>query len=354
MLTPAASTIWLCTATESARHTLRALAMALRAPPADLPLKAGAQADDPRGVLARLHHALLAQPRSVAIVDISTVTQAAPHLLSLAQQLPDARARARVLLLREFSGLWGTDQAWAADLGFAGLWAQVDAAELVREGHPLVAAIARGVERPSLPPQALQQYFSAMRVGLDGASPRHRIRAATGLDAEALCLALASEVKHTDRSYLLKIYPACHTGVEAVDWLTGRFRLDRPQAVEVGRDLQRLGLLQHVVHEQPFADLPNFYRPTHSTALDRWNLAAVYPLLVQPSGLEVRDRSYLGKTYERCFVGADAVQWVAHRLRLRRHEAEILLNRLMAFGLIEHVTREHPVRDGHFFYRFTA
>ena len=53
-------------------------------------------------------------------------------------------------------------------------------------------------------------------------------------------------------------------------------------------------------------------------------------------------------------MGAQAVQWLAKRLKLRAHEAEILLNRLMRFGLIEHVTGDHPVRDGNFFYRFAG
>ncbi|MGE0331238.1 MAG: hypothetical protein AB7P37_11150 [Ramlibacter sp.] len=346
MNTPLPPTVWLCLASDAARQALRAVCMAMRQPPADL--VAGPDA------LARLDAALVAQPHSVALIDMAAIAPAAPSLITLAAALPDPQRRARVALTRALAGLWPTAQAWALELGFAGLWADLDPVSLAQPGQPLVECLARLAGAPPLPPEALAQYFSAMQVKLDDATPRHRIRRATGLTAEALCQAMASHVKAIDRMYHFKTYPSCHTGTEAVDWLGNRFQLKRPAAVRLGLDLQALGLLQHVVHEQPFADLPNFYRPTLASAVDRWNLGAVYALVSQPSGLDVKDRTYLGTTYARCFVGAEAVQWLSKRLKLRSHEAEILLNRLLRFGLIEHVTGEHPVRDGHFFYRFTV
>lgn len=347
MNTPLPPTVWLCLASDSARHAMRAVCMAMRLPPADL-------VADP-DALARLDAALAAQPQGVAVIDLTAISPAAPSLVALAAALPDPQRRARVLLTREMAGLWPTEQAWAQALGFGGLWADLDPVALGQPDNPLAESLARVTGTPPLPAEARSQYFSAMRVKLDDATPRHRIRRATGLTAEALCQAMASHVKAIDRTYRFKSYPSCHTGTEAVDWLASRFNLKRPGAVRVGLDLQALGLLQHVVHEQPFADLDNFYRPTLASAVERWNLGAVYGLVTQPSsGIELKDRSYLGTTYAQCFVGAEAVQWLAKRLKLRAHEAEILLNRLMQFGLIEHVTGDHPVRDGNFFYRFTG
>ncbi len=347
MNTPLPSTVWLCLASDSARQALRAVCMALRHPPAEL--VAGPDA------LARLDAALAAQPHSVAVIDLAAVTGAAPTLRALAAAVPDAQRRARMVLTRELTGLWPTEQAWAQALGFAGLWADLDPVSLAQPGNPLVECLARLAVAPPLPAEALAQYFSAMQVKLDDATPRHRIRRVTGLTAEDLCRAMASHVKAIDRTYHFKSYPSCHTGTEAVDWLSTRFKIKRTAAVRLGLDLQALGLLQHVVHEQPFADLPNFYRPTLASAVERWNLGVVHALVTQPSsGIELKDRSYLGTNYPQCFVGAQAVQWLATRLKLRPHEAEILLNRLMRFGLIEHVTGDHPVRDGNFFYRFAG
>lgn len=341
--TPAA-TVLLGLATAGARDALRATTMAMRLPPADLP-------PGPQSV-RHLAEVLKAQPGSIAVLDLAVLPRTVPHVLALTAALPDPALRARVLLTRELSGVWPADQAWGLELGFAGLWGQLDPQALTGETHALVNRLGGLVGQPGLPPEALAQYFSAMQVKPDVGAPRGRIRRLTGLSAEALCLALASEVKAIDRSYRLTTYPSCHTGVEAVDWLSSRFRVTRERAVGLGQDLQALGLLQHVVHEQPFADLPNFYRITQSGAVDRWNPGAVYQLLRQPTGIEVKDRKYLGKTYDDCFVGAEAVTWVRDRLKLRRHEAEILLNRLLRFGLIAHVTNDHPLRDGNFFYRF--
>lgn len=346
MNTPLPPTLWLCLATDTARHALRAVCMAMRLPPAEL--VAGPD------TLVRLDASLAAQPHSVAVIDLAAISPAASSVTALAAALPDARHRARVVLTRELSGLWPPEQAWVGELGFAGLWADLDPVALAQADNPLAESLSRLSGTPPLPPDARAQYFSAMQVKLDDATPRHRIRRATGLPAEELCRAMASHVKAIDRTYHFKSYPSCHTGTEAVSWLASRFNLKRPEAVRLGLDLQALGLLQHVVHEQPFADLPNFYRPTLASAVDRWNLGAVYALVSQASGLDVQDRTYLGTTYTQCFVGAEAVQWLAKRLKLRAHEAEILLNRLMRFGLIEHVTGDHPVRDGNFFYRFTS
>ena len=346
MNTPLPPTLWLCLATDSARQALRAVCMAMRLPPAELVAGPGA--------LAQLDAALAAQPHSTAVIDLTAISPAAPSLSALAAALPDAQRRARVVLTRELAGLWPGEQAWALELGFAGLWADLDPVALAQPGNPLADCLSRLSGTPPLPAEARAQYFSAMQVKLGDATPRHRIRRATGLTAEDLCRAMASHVKAIDRSYHFKSYPSCHTGTEAVDWLSTRFKLTRTAAAGLGLDLQALGLLQHVVHEQPFADLPNFYRPTMASAVERWNLGAVYALVSQASGLDVKDRSYLGTTYAQCFVGAEAVQWLAKRLKLRAHEAEILLNRLMRFGLIEHVTGDHPVRDGNFFYRFTG
>jgi Domain found in Dishevelled, Egl-10, and Pleckstrin (DEP) len=66
----------------------------------------------------------------------------------------------------------------------------------------------------------------------------------------------------------------------------------------------------------------------------------------------VRQRSYRGTHYGARFVGSHAVDWLHAKLKISRLDAEILLNRLYGCDFIEHVTREHPVQDCMYFYRF--
>ena len=87
----------------------------------------------------------------------------------------------------------------------------------------------------------------------------------------------------------------------------------------------------------------------HST-----DLGAAWTALVAGSGVPVADRSYLGKTYPSCWVGAEAVDHLMVVHGLKRHDAWVLLHRLMQFGLIVHVTQSRPVIDGAFYYRFTG
>jgi potassium-dependent mechanosensitive channel len=81
---------------------------------------------------------------------------------------------------------------------------------------------------------------------------------------------------------------------------------------------------------------------------------ATLSLLRSKTGVVVRERSYHGTNYPACFVGSHAVDWLHSKLKLSRLDAEIMLNRLYGFDLIEHVTREHSVQDGTYFYRFVS
>ena len=71
--------------------------------------------------------------------------------------------------------------------------------------------------------------------------------------------------------------------------------------------------------------------------------------------VEVKDRSYRLKTYEKCFVGNDAVsKLVEEKIAPSREEAIQSMKNLAETGLIHHVLYEHGFEDKHLFYRFTA
>jgi hypothetical protein len=67
-----------------------------------------------------------------------------------------------------------------------------------------------------------------------------------------------------DRKYgtfIKKTYPKCFIGAEAVSWLVEKgIAKDRPDAVNIGCDLVRSGIIHHVCDEHHFEDGTLFYR----------------------------------------------------------------------------------------------
>lgn len=73
-----------------------------------------------------------------------------------------------------------------------------------------------------------------------------------------------------------------------------------------------------------------------------------------PHGLEIRDRPYHMKSYEECFVGTEAVDWIAREAGLDRAQAAAAGQTLLELGYLYHVAREQPFLDGFYFYRLAA
>jgi hypothetical protein len=214
------------------------------------------------------------------------------------------------------------------------------------------SACCKAAGYPPLPAEALNRYLRAVGPVPATRSPRALIRSRTGLEAEALADLLQFRLDLRDRTYHLKKYPNCFVGTEAVQWMSEHFQLAAAQVVEIGRALQTLGLLYHVAHEQGFADRPLFFRLRAPAQLPDVRPGPLLQTLRER--LLVVDRNYHGKTYPACWVGQEAVDLVCSQRNLTRHESELLLHRLMQFGLFEHVVSEHGFVDGHFFYRFNA
>lgn len=346
MNTSTVPTALLCMPADPAQRAVRAAMMTLKIIPQDLP----AQLADIRG----LTHSLSETSRSVAIIDLDAVRPAAAHIFALAKLIDSPAARKRVILARPLRGLWPAEWQWAQQLGFADMHAHLDSISLATTARSALNMIANLCDIPLLEGDALTRYFSAMQIFPDTASLRGQIRASTGLSAEDLCMALTSNVKSLNRIYHLRSYPSCFLGTEATAWMARQYALSKAEAVMLGRALQALCMLHHVVHEQPFDDAPYFYRTAASTTTERIKLGELLSLLASPSGVELKDRFYLGTRYDNCFVGSEAVDWLKKHYKIKRHVAEVTLNRLHGFNLIEHVTHDHPVRDGMFFYRFVA
>jgi potassium efflux system protein len=97
--------------------------------------------------------------------------------------------------------------------------------------------------------------------------------------------------------------------------------------------------------------------PMPVAAKRSWDEAAIGALVERmrgQGGVEIEDRRHLLRTYPRCFVGRQAVDWLCGHEGLSRTEAVDLGQRLVERGVLHHVLDEHPFRDGTFYYRFRA
>ena len=304
--------------------------------------------------LANLAQTLHANPQAVAIIDLAQARHGAANILALAALLPDVKVRQQIALTRAHRGVWPSDRAWAKELGFADFFAELDAGSLLAESRSVLEWVAFRARVASIEIESLKQHFDTLHVKPEMASERGIIRSATALSAEAFCTLLAGHVDTQDRTHNLAIYPSCFLGSDAVDWISKEYAITKDHAASLGAALQKLGLLHHVAHEQVFSDAPFFYRTEWSEISQRLSPGSIFSLITSKSGVLVQDRSYHGTNYPACFVGAYAMDWLHSKLQISRLDAEIMLNRLCGFDLIEHVTHEHPVLDGMYFYRFTG
>jgi hypothetical protein len=328
---------------DAAHKSARALVMALGLIPEVV--------KDNADVLATMAQHLQSHAHSAALIDLGSLPLGFKHIHDLAKRL-SSDARQRVILFRHEQGpVWPSDQAWAKELGFAGLFAEVDAQAMLADAElPNLLADLTGRER--LPAQKLSQFFAAMLAKPDPLTLRGLIRAQCGRSAESLAQVMASGVKAVDRTHRFTSYPACFLGTEAVQWLRSQFQGSAANAVQTGQALLSMGLIHHVVHEHGFEDADFFYRLDATANTSQTHLGQLLQKMQGAQGVEVKDRSYLGTAYPACWVGQDAVSWLSKQYRLPRHESENLLNRLLSYGLIEHVVRAHRVKDANLFFRF--
>lgn len=75
--------------------------------------------------------------------------------------------------------------------------------------------------------------------------------------------------------------------------------------------------------------------------------------------VEIKARRYRTRTYDECFIGAEAVDALVGLAKATdashgREDAVRIGQALLDLGHIYHVARDQPFRDGHFFYRIAA
>ena len=242
-------------------------------------------------------------------------------------------------------------------------------ASIVRPSAPGAAtgatASAAGAVASASRPNAPIGAVKAQAAG-SGSGPR----LAADLDVQEVAQQMRSgeePLDVRDRSYLLKKYPKCFVGSEAVDWLARHHQLTRPQAVKLGERMFEAGLFHHVADDHDFTDGNFFFRffadedalsavtsKTRSLDIDTLDVKDVATRMRGAGGVDVAARRYLLKSYPKCFIGTEAVDWLALNYRLSRPLAVKLGERMVAEGIFHHVADDHDFKDGDFFYRYFA
>lgn len=293
---------------------------------------------------------LVAQTNTYVFIDISALPgEERPGLLELNTLIPQGDCRGRVVLTRLEGGHVSlADRQWARSLGFADLYAEFSIADFT---GPLGQALhAMGIPVDQL---AMTNTMNAIVGETKASNPRDHLRRLTGLSAETLTQRLRDVIDVRDRTFRFRTYPQCFIGEEAAATIARTFHCSLVQAVSLGQDLGALGLLEHVTGDHAFENAHLYFRWGVSDVVDRLHLGQIHAELTATEGVPVADRSYLGTSYPRCWIGSEAVDWLSRRYQLSRHDSMIVLHRLAQFGLVEHVLQQHAVKDSGHFYRFT-
>jgi len=165
-----------------------------------------------------------------------------------------------------------------------------------------------------------------------------------------------------DRRHKLKTYPRCFVGSEAVEWMKAKLNISTTDAIQIGQKLIEAKWIHHVTNEHQFENDYLFYRfsetklSENADSQDRSALAIDLDNLVAKmrniGGVKIKDRRHKLKTYPRCFVGSEAVEWIAAKLNISTTDAIQIGQKLIDEKLIHHVTNEHQFENDYLFYRF--
>jgi hypothetical protein len=295
----------------------------------------------------------------VLLIDLAYLAQQKTTLIDWIQSFNQTYRNGVVVAISAHSAHISTGQNnWAKKSGALGLLPRAHVMEMPQamaqflhisqEGHTPVQNID------------VENYLRA--VGFDAASIADELRISQevmsllkqhSLTPAALVsdMEMAPELAHEDRSYHLKKYRLCIVAKDMVTWLAQRLDVSRAMATNVGKVLQRLGYIYHVVYEQDFNDDKLFFRVARNEQnLDDLFIQVVLQKLLQNRHGLVADRTYGGKKYEDCFVGSAFVDWLVAKHRFSADKAIDIGRQLFDLGAFHHVLNEHPFIDGNYYY----
>jgi len=303
---------------------------------------------------------------AAAMIDVPLLALNGHTPLSVAAFLkPRFPGMALFVRFPERTGISPGEQAWARNAGIASLLPGSSAAAWQPSLAPVLGRMLEAIGAGAVRLPSLEAWINeALRTG---AEPRpglvkdahvdayqlERAGVATARLAEAM--QGSGGVPVADRTWHGKPYRACFVASEAVDWLVARFGLRRPIALKACEFLWRTGRIHHVLRQAAFADDQLFFRFSGQRSdFERVDLVHAAAAMRGKDGVQVAERTYLAKTYTRCFVGDDATRWLMQRYALPLGAAETVGQRLLELGVFHHVVDEHGFVESKFFYRFRA
>lgn len=87
-------------------------------------------------------------------------------------------------------------------------------------------------------------------------------------------------------------------------------------------------------------------------SLNRISLRQLGVQMRSENGVEIKTRRQKLKLFQRCFLGNEAVDWIAKQTKLSRADAVALGQKMIDKGIFHHVLDEHGFKDEELFYRF--
>ena len=290
----------------------------------------------------------------VACVSIQRLNGSGLSLVGLANALKTDECRARFLLIQQNGLVTKPQIAFVRQLGFAGLLGELDPSNPEQDVRTILRWLAKSADDESIgliAPAKLRTYLKAATLSKSVETPRAQVKRLTQLSPEQCVAQLFQVIDHKDRRYHLQTFAHCFVGSDAVTAIAARFELTRSQAVVIGAELMSLGCMHHVAYDQPFADEGYFYRLNAIHLTDQVSLASALAALESTASL-VADRTYRTAKFPQCFVGSAAIDALVQALKLTRDQALAVMIQLEGLRLFVHVTGEHGIIDGHYYYRF--
>lgn len=318
-----------------------------------------------RGLIASIAATIGSTKPAAVVADVpfleSQGLSAAMFSARVAQSLPHVRVFVR---LPSRTGITRSERTWASGAGIASLLPGGSASAVKNSLAPVVARIVSALDVEALDGVPLEAAVN--RLVKSGAEPRPGIvkdiyGLAWRLEREGVDVAATFEALCgapglvAERRYRGKVYPECFVASSAIDFMESRLGMSRATALAMGAFLWRTGRIHHVLREASFDDGFFFFRigatPRVTGEID---LAEVQAAMRARDGVQITDRTYMGKAYPHCFVGSEAVEWLRRRYRLTMGEAEAVGQGLLELGELHHVLDEHGFVGEGYFYRFRA
>ncbi len=127
-----------------------------------------------------------------------------------------------------------------------------------------------------------------------------------------------------------------------------------PSSAQLSQFQAALNAVKTALRQQPRAvsEADSVGDITQSNPGPLSDAARVLIALRSPGGVVIQDRSYRLKTYPRCFIGTEAVDWLCRSYKVSPQEAIKFGSDLVARRVIHHVVDDHDFKNENLFYRF--